>query len=357
MSLLHRKVLAGIGGTAAAIASTALFAAPAQAASAGYAQVVGSSTVQFNAQKGKANGLVITIKGRTVTLDDKVALKAGKGCKAVKGDKTKVKCTTSKTTKTLNVSLGDKNDTVTNKTGVYLLVNGGSGNDTLYGGSGKDELQGGSGNDKLIGNGGNDLLYGQSGADTVFGKAGNDMISGGTGNDVLGGDTGNDDIVGESGNDTLYGAAGNDTLVGGTGVDKISAGDGDDIVDGEAGADNLAGGNGVDIILGGADNDVIDGGAGDDILGGLAGDDRIFGRAGDDVLVGEDLADDGTPKGSATAKDVLDGGDNVDACFVLAGGTTLNCENPTGETPATSFAPVQMKAVTDLSANLEAVTK
>ncbi|GAB1689793.1 calcium-binding protein [Krasilnikovia sp. M28-CT-15] len=356
MSLLHRKVLAGIGTTAAAIASTAFFSAPAQAASAGYAQVVGSSTVQFNAQKGKANGLTLTIKGRTVTLDDKVALKAGKGCKAVKGDKTKVKCTTPKTTKTLNVSLGDKNDTVTNKTAVYLLVNGGSGNDTLNGGSGRDELQGGSGNDKLIGNGGNDRLYGQSGADVAQGKAGNDLISGGTGNDALGGDSGNDEIVGESGNDALYGSTGNDTLVGGAGADKLSAADGDDIMNGEAGADNIAGGNGVDIILGGADNDTIDAGAGDDIVFGEAGADRIFGRAGDDVLAGEALAEDGSPVGSATARDAVDGGDNRDLCFVGASGATFNCENPAGSSAA-SFAPVQQKAVVSLSADLEAATK
>ncbi|RZU52366.1 hemolysin type calcium-binding protein [Krasilnikovia cinnamomea] len=356
MSLLHRKVLAGFGTTVAAVASTAFLASPAQAASAGYAQVVGSSTVQFNAQKGKANSLTITIKGRTVTLDDKVALKAGKGCKAVKGDKTKVKCTTSKKTKTLNVSLGDKNDTVTNKTGVYLLVNGGSGNDTLNGGSGKDELQGGSGNDKLIGNGGNDRLYGQSGADTAFGKSGNDLIAGGTGNDTLGGDTGNDEIVGESGNDSLYGSSGIDTLVGGTGADKISAGDGDDIVDGEAGVDNISGGNGNDVILGGADNDRIDAGAGDDVVFGQAGNDTIFGRAGIDLLAGEEVDDDLKPTGNAAAVDMIDGGDDLDLCFAAAGRAD-NCENPAEPPASMSFAPVQQKAVASLSADLAKATK
>src|SRR5690349_5068600 len=55
MFLFNRKALAGIGITATAVASTALFAIPAQAASAGIAKVVGSSTVQFNALLGKAN--------------------------------------------------------------------------------------------------------------------------------------------------------------------------------------------------------------------------------------------------------------------------------------------------------------
>src|SRR3954452_13952626 len=116
MTLFHRKTFTGIGVAAAVIASTALFSSPAQAASAGAAKVVGSSTVQFNALLGKTNGLVITISGRTVTLNDTLAIKAGKGCKAVKRDKTKVTCTTSKKTTKLSVALGDQNDYDTNKT-------------------------------------------------------------------------------------------------------------------------------------------------------------------------------------------------------------------------------------------------
>jgi hypothetical protein len=108
MSMFHRKALAGIGFTAVAVASTALFAMPAQAASAGAAKVVGSSTVQFNALMGKSNSLTITISGRTVTLNDKVAIKAGKGCKAVKGDKTKARCTTSQNPNWFRVYTGDR---------------------------------------------------------------------------------------------------------------------------------------------------------------------------------------------------------------------------------------------------------
>ena len=89
MFLFNRKTLALLGATAAAVASTAVMASPAQAASAGLTRVVGSSTVEFRALMGKANGLTITIKGRTVTLTDKVAIKAGKGCKSV--SRTKVK--------------------------------------------------------------------------------------------------------------------------------------------------------------------------------------------------------------------------------------------------------------------------
>ncbi len=366
MFLFNSKALAGIGMTAAAVASTALFAMPAQAASAGLAKVVGSSTVQFNALLGKSNDLTVTISGRTVTLNDKVAIKAGKGCKAVKGDKTKVKCKTKKKTAKINAFLGDKNDRLTNKTSVAMLADGGSANDTLTGGSGKDQLQGGTGTDKLYGKAGNDTLISGSGndyivagtgndlvdagsgADTVYGEAGNDRILGssgkdrlvgGAGNDLISGSTdvdtiygeaGNDEILGGTGNDVLSGAAGDDTIVGETGDDRITGGAGQDLIYGEAGTDTLTGDAGNDYVSGEAGNDRITGGDGDDGLLGEAGNDTIAGNAGDDVLVGEDALEDGTPFGSDSALDRLDGGTQNplggDVCLVMAAGTTVNCE-------------------------------
>jgi Ca2+-binding RTX toxin-like protein len=365
MSLFHRKTLAGIGFTAVAVASTALFAMPAQAASAGAAKVVGSSTVQFNALLGKSNSLTITISGRTVTLNDKVAIKAGKGCKAVKGDKTKVKCTTKKKTTKLSVALGDKNDYVSNKTSVYMLADGGSGNDTLTGGSAKDQLQGGTGNDKLYGKGGADIFfggsgndhivgstgndqidagsgtdkaYGDSGADQLFGGSGKDRLVGGSGNDSIDGDTDVDTIYGDSGNDVLLGWTGNDVISGGTGADilrgevgndNLIGGDGDDDILGAAGNDTVSGGNGSDAVGGGANNDKIVGGVGQDYLVGEAGNDTISGSTEDDILVGEDTDDSGNPIGSDSALDKLDGGANNaqgDICLVMAAGTATNCE-------------------------------
>ncbi|WP_199512334.1 calcium-binding protein [Nucisporomicrobium flavum] len=348
MFVFHRKALAGIGITVAAVASTALFTTPAQAATAGLAKVVGSSTVQFNALMGKSNGLTITISGRTVTLDDKVAIKAGSGCKAVKRDKTKVKCTTSRKVTKLSVALGDKNDWVTNKTSVYMLADGGSGNDTLTGGSGNDQLQGAAGNDKLYGKNGKDTFFGGAGNDRIYGAAGNDRVAAGAGadtvygddgvdtllgedgNDTIYGGTANDEIAGGTGNDTVYAGTGNDTVAAGTGNDKVSAAAGDDIVVGEAGDDVLGGDSGADIISGEAGNDRITGGDGDDIAFGKAGNDQIAGGNGDDVLIGEDLLESGMPVGSDSALDRLDGGANVtadgDACSVMAAGTTVNCE-------------------------------
>jgi Ca2+-binding RTX toxin-like protein len=347
MSMFHRKALAGIGFTAVAVASTALFAMPAQAASAGAAKVVGSSTVQFNALMGKSNSLTITISGRTVTLNDKVAIKAGKGCKAVKGDKTKVKCTTKKKTTKLSVALGDKTDSVTNKTSVYMLADGGSGTDKLTGGSGKDQLQGGTGNDKLYGKGGADILFGGSGndylvgstgndkidagsgTDKAYGDSGNDQIVGGTGKDHLVGGTGNDELNGGTDNDAVYGESGTDTLIGGSGNDTLSGSTGNDLIAGESGNDNLSGGTGDDQIVGGSGNDTVSAAAGKDIVVGQGGSDKITGSTEDDILVGEDIDDFGNNVGSDASADKLDGGPNNadgDFCLVMAGGTTVNCE-------------------------------
>jgi Ca2+-binding RTX toxin-like protein len=347
MSLFHRKALTGIGFTAAAVASTALFAMPAQAASAGAAKVVGSSTVQFNALKGKSNSLVITISGRTVTLNDKVAIKAGKGCKAVKGDKTKVKCTTKKKTTKLSVALGDKNDSVNNKTKVYLLANGGSGNDTLTGGSVKDQLQGGSGNDKLYGKGGSDELFGDSGNDHIVGSTGNDRVDAGSGNDNVWGDSGSDELYGNSGNDKLVGGTGVDILDGHTGNDTVYGESGDDELYGWDGNDVLSAGTGHDLVLGEKGNDTITGGDGDDGLVGGAGNDKIGGNNGEDLLVGEDTDSNYTPIGSDTATDKLDGGAHTDLCVVNAAGTTVNCELGEGTVGDLSHRAAPSSAVAD----------
>ncbi|WP_285550944.1 calcium-binding protein [Actinoplanes regularis] len=246
MLMLNRKKLAAIG--IAAAATTTFFASPAQAASAAKAEVVGKSgtVVRFAAAAGQVNSLTITISGRTITLDDKVAIKAGKGCKAVKGDKTKVKCTTTRKPTGLSVTLGDKNDQVYNETAVPLTANGGVGNDTVFGGKGNDTLtggdgiddvQGGGGNDTLRGGRGNDFVTGGRGKDRIYGEAGNDTLIGGDldgedadSGDIIYGGTGNDFLYGGYGNDALYGNAGNDRLIGGSGRDKLVGGPGKDSI-------------------------------------------------------------------------------------------------------------------------------
>ena len=359
MFVFHRKALAGIGITAAAVASTALFSAPAQAATAGAARVSGT-TVHFNALMGKTNGLTITISGRTVTLDDTVALTAGKGCKAVRGDKTKVKCTTAKKTAQLNVALGDKNDTVKNKTAVPMLVDGGVGNDTLNGGSGADVIIGAAGNDKLYGLGGADELYGDAGNDTVYGGAGDrDILVGGLGADNISGGPGVKDFAyygdhtkpvvadldGVKGDDGQKGEK--DTLA--TDIEDLWGGSGNDI---------LGGGPGANVIAGDAGDDIIRGAKGFDALVGLAGNDRLFGEVGNDILIGEDAAD-GVPFGDDSATDALDGGADTDRCLALAAATTVNCEDAAAASSARSSASASAsKSVTsavEAAARLQAL--
>ncbi|MEU4692194.1 calcium-binding protein [Actinoplanes sp. NPDC023714] len=323
MFLFTRKALALIGASAAAVASTAVLATPAQAASAGLAKVVGT-TVQFQALNGKANNLVISISGRTVTLDDSVALKPGKGCRKV--DKTKVRCTTKKATKLIKVALGDRNDAVKNKTRVALLANGGPGNDKLTGGSGADELRGGAGNDRIWGVGGDDYLIG------------------GNGNDVLSAGDGYDWADGGAGDDKLLGGNHDDFLDGGAGVDRIYAGAGDDTAFGDTGNDFLYGEAGFDGLVGEAGNDVLSG------------------STEDDLLIAESFDESLKPVGSATATDKLDGGPQLtgDVCLALAGATKANCELseiPLGDLAAASAGGVAPELADVKKRLLEARTK
>jgi len=257
MFLVNRKALAAIG--VAVAASTTLLAAPAQAATTGTAKVLGKhkSIVEFTAATGRTNSLTITISGRTITLDDRVAIKPGKGCKAVKGDRTKVKCTTSRKPTEISVTLGDKDDKVYNKTAVPMFALGGSGNDTLSGGSNRDRLFGGTDHDTIYGGAGADAIDGGSGNDYIEGGKGNDWVQGGLGHDTVDGGSGNDTIFGHAGSDQLHGNAGNDTIRGGYGEDSILGGPGRDKLYGEAGNDTIVGGPGKDQISGGAGKDKI----------------------------------------------------------------------------------------------------
>jgi Ca2+-binding RTX toxin-like protein len=401
MAIINRRTLSAIGAAAVAVAASSFFlATPAQAASAGLAKVVGTKTVQFQALSGRVNSLTITISGRTVTLTDRVALQAGKGCKKV--TKYKVRCTTSAKTAQITAALGDKNDVVNNKTSVYLLAFAGSGNDTLVGGSGGDQLQGGSGNDKLYGNNGNDKLFGESGADYIRGGYGNDSVSAGTSNDRVWGDAGNDSIWGYTGNDALaggagndyvdgegnddwiYGEAGDDELWGGDGNDTLSGANDVDYIEGEYGNDRIYSGAGervsgdklfADVAWGGPGNDYLYGENGSDYLFGEAGADRLNGGAGqdwaegndandliwgsdaNDVLIGEFVDENFNPYGSATAADAIDGGANAydgiidgDICLVTGTSGVINCEYPAPAAAQGARSLSQIPAVADLAA-------
>jgi Ca2+-binding RTX toxin-like protein len=338
---------------------------PAMAASSGVASVSGG-TVTYKAAKQRRNTVVVTKSVRTITIDDRVTVRPGKGCKRVKGDKTKVRCTTPETPTAIKVYLGDGNDTFKNKSKIKSFAYGGSGHDQLTGGSGADRLVGDSGNDKIWGGSGDDSLDGGTGHDVIKGGAGNDRIWGQSGNDRLLGDVGHDVLSGGAGNDVLTGQAGNDKEYGDSGNDtftQVSAGRVDaDVLKGGAGRDTVSyatrtktvwvstgdikaddGQSGendtvhpdVEVLTGGPAWDVLRGhtlygndgkdalygtllygGNGDDKLYGTSGDDRLYGGAGNDELNGW------------SGDDLLEGGTGND--FLGGDDTELETSNPIG---------------------------
>ncbi|MBG0567837.1 calcium-binding protein [Actinoplanes aureus] len=333
-----------VGLTLSAVLAVGAVATPAAAASYGYA-TAGASTVTFKADYRVKNKVVVTRSGRTVTIDDRVAVQPGKGCKQVKGDKTKVRCKTRNTPKKVVVNVYDRNDSVVNNSNLRMEAYGGEGSDKLVGGSGADMLDGDhycdtlrTGNDKIYGRGGNDDLWGHYGADYLSGGDGNDWINGDS--DCLPGPdgTGNINVPDHSGNDVIYGGNGNDSVIGGGGADKAYGGTGDDDLFGSTGSDRIEGGPGNDQLLGDPNDskaaaDVLLGGSGRDSvnygsykkaiavdLDGASGDDGVSGErdtVGADVedVIGGIGNDRLTGNASANSIDGLDGAD-----VILGGG-------------------------------------
>jgi Ca2+-binding RTX toxin-like protein len=225
-----------------------------------------------------------------------------------------------------------------------VVLDGGSGKDTIKGGSGDDTLKGGNEKDSLFGNSGQDTLNGDNGDDTLDGGLGNDTLNGGLGNDTLIGGTNDDILNGGSGNDTFTGGANNDTFIGGGDFDSIVesslsnftltntslVGNGSDtlsdidqvtltgfLVNNQTfdasqftvGSVTLNGGRGDDILKGGINGDTLSGGGDNDQLVGGAGDDFLKGDSGNDTL-------DGFGKVRGTQNDILTGGAGADR-FIL----------------------------------------
>jgi serralysin len=375
-----------VGVVVSCLMAVASIAGPAEAAGKGRA-TAGTSKVAFKAAYGAKNKVVITRSGRTVTIDDRVAITPGKGCKQVKGDKTRVRCRTAKTPTLIVVDLYDGNDSVVNNTDVRMSARGWRGNDTLVGGSQADLLDGDRGceppgNDKIYGRGGNDRIIAGDGADYVNAGDGNDNVSGDGecatpgrwGNDVIHGGNGNDTLFGDNGNDQVYGGNGNDYLEGDYGADRLDGGAGNDELSGDvdgsrAAADILLGGPGRDLVnygayrksitvdldgtsrddglpgehdtvgsdvedvFGGFGNDRLIGNAAANTLDGFRGNDVILGREGDDRLEGGDgsnelygEAGDDTLM-TWTVSNLLDGGADIDLCHATPTATLISCEN------------------------------
>ena len=165
----------------------------------------------------------------------------------------------------INLSKSDGDNDVA-LIGANVVVNGGSGNDTV-------QVTG----DYALVN------MTQGGNDTVRVVGNNASISCGTGNDTVSLIGSNSYVSCGAGGDKIYLEDGTSVSTGNT----INAGAGDDLVIAvyASGVNTFFAGGGNDLILGGSGNDTIYGNSGNNFLFGSRGADKIFGGTGRDVLV------------------------------------------------------------------------
>ncbi|MFY9259445.1 MAG: calcium-binding protein, partial [Gallionella sp.] len=229
---------------------------------------------------------------------------------------------------------------------VYLVTNGGAGNDILNGGAGDDLIDGGAGNDVITDTVGLNKLIGGAGDDYINGHG---WLEGGTGNDILIG--GGIDAVTGSGDTYIFNVGDGQDSISDFGSPIISSTNVKDVVQFGVGitptaislsrnntdlvfnigqsdqltiknwfvnsgyqieAFNFADGtiwdpiqirsmmvsyNGTaagDIISGWSTNDLIDGGAGNDMITDTFGLNKLIGGAGDDRITGHGTLAGGT---------------------------------------------------------------
>lgn len=180
---------------------------------------------------------------------------------------------------------GDDND----------YVDGGIDDDFIHGGLGRDTLIGDHGSDTIMGDDGADLIFASSSTllypdavDAVDPFTDNDMdvVDGGTGDDTIYGGDDDDSLHGGTGVDYIYGEIDEDTISGGRHGDYLYGGDGDDLIFGYNHDDTLNGGEGnLSIPLSG-DLDHLFGGDGDDTMFGGSQNDTLQGGEGRDVMFG-----------------------------------------------------------------------
>jgi Ca2+-binding RTX toxin-like protein len=268
------------------------------------------------------------------------------------------------TVTSIEVLLGDGDDTLTLDVSIRTLVNGGPGADTIFGGSGSDEINGFAGADTIDGRGGSDILRSDGETNDILSTEPG-SLAGGPGNDFIIGTNGEETLDGGSGNDELRAFARDDTITGGDGEDLLNGGDGNDTMDGgggndeigtvitgspgnvplERGDDNMDGGPGDDLLRPGigpaggvSDNDVLRGGEGRDTvrferrtepllvtIDGISNDgqtgeadniepsiEKVVGGAGDDTLIGSSGNDTIDGAGGDDLIDGLQGNDSLE---------------------------------------------
>lgn len=312
-------------------------------------------TVTLLAQDGRANEARFSLDGGAIVVRDGpsgVRPAPGGGCTGTLVGipvviSATVRCAAAGV-ETLQVRLGDGDDSSINATGIQSYSYGGDGSDHIIGGSAYDWLDGGAGNDvleagagdfnafsagpgddTLVGGDGRDSMYGGDGADTHLGGGGADELQHSPGADDFNG--GSDSVPGqpESVDYVTYqfvrqpltisiddqpndGAAGEgdnvrsdvERVLGGEVDDQIRGNGRANALDGHRGDDRVHGHGGDDMLRGSDGQDEIRAGEGDDELEGGDGDDELVGEAGDDLLLGD--------PGTRVGADTMRGGDGVD---------------------------------------------
>ncbi len=183
---------------------------------------------------------------------------------------------------TINTGKGADAINASATTSLGVVVNAGSGNDTVTVSGGNDTINGDGDSDTIV----QTASGTQTLSDTQLTGTGTDAISGfefanlygGAGNDTIDGSafTGRMFILDSLGNNVLSGGSGNDTIQGGNNADTIF---------GNGGNDSLSGNGDKDSIVGGAGNDTLRGGAGNDSLTGNEGDDTFSPVSGADIVI------------------------------------------------------------------------
>ena len=194
------------------------------------------------------------------------------------------------------------------------IIDGTTGNDTIFAGAASDTVNGGDGNDTLVAN--------DSGAD-VFANT-PDTLNGGNGNDTIYADSA-DTISGGAGFDVLYAINDNPMTIdlGATSIEYMRAGFGNDTINaatqttavevyGGGGNDTITGSNFDDIIWAGVGNDTVVGNDGNDVIVGDLGSDSLSGGAGNDQIYADNT------------DSFIDGGSGFDALYINTSGANSN---------------------------------
>ncbi|WP_442578228.1 beta strand repeat-containing protein [Mesorhizobium sp. ASY16-5R] len=221
---------------------------------------------------------------------DAVKVTGGSANMTVSGLSAKVLVTALEITDGVAINVLGGNDTVDASAALHaVVVNGGTGNDTLTGSASADFLAGGDDADTISGGSGNDLMFGENGDDRLVWNSGD-------GTDLIEGDAGTDtvEVNGGGGSEVFLVSANVDRVrVEGTNPELfaldigtsealvLNAGDGDDVV-------TMTGALGALIAIrvnGGAGDDTISAADGNDVLDGGTGADRLEGGFGDDIYI------------------------------------------------------------------------